>query len=309
MRAAVADAILEAARIDERVVFVGSDLGEGAMAPFAEEFPDRFFMEGVAEQYIMGMAAGLASEGCVPFVMSIATFITRRCLEQITLDVGFEGLPVRIIGNGSGLAYSALGPTHVAVDDIALMRAIGRVRVFAPGDDDEARAMVGQSLSDPGPVYIRLGPSGPPLPQPGPMDRHAPAGGRLLKPGRDVMVIACGVTSAVALDAAEIAARHGVDVAVLHVAQVHPLDLDHFMAEFPAIPLVVTVEEHSVIGGLGSAVAEHLAEHRTGSRLVRMGLPAGVVSTNGTPAEARVRWGLDAGRIAEQILEGLRVAT
>lgn len=307
MRAAVADAILEAARIDERVVFVGSDLGEGAMAPFAEEFPDRFFMEGVAEQYIMGMAAGLASEGCVPFVMSIATFITRRCLEQITLDVGFEGLPVRIIGNGSGLAYSALGPTHVAVDDIALMRAIGRIRVFAPGDDDEARALVGQSLSEPGPVYLRLGPSGPPLPHP--MDRLAPAGGRVLKPGRDVLVISCGVMSAVALAAAEIAARHGADVAVLHVAQVHPLELDHLISELPATPLVVTVEEHSVIGGLGSAVAEHLAEHGAGSRLVRVGLPAGVISTNGTPAKARARWGLDAERVAEHILEGWRIAT
>ena len=134
MRKTSLDTVYEMARNDPRVVFIGSDLGAGTLDQFKEEMPERFFMEGVTEQNIIGMAAGLAMEGYIPYVNTIATFITRRCFEQVAVDLCLHNLPVRLIGNGGGLVYAPLGPTHLAVEDMAIMRSLPNMTVVAPVD-------------------------------------------------------------------------------------------------------------------------------------------------------------------------------
>ena len=140
-----------------KVVFIGSDLGAGVMHDFKKKFPDRFFMEGISEQHIIGLAAGLASEGFTPYVNTIATFLTRRCFEQNMIDLCLHNLPVRLIGNGGGLVYSPLGPTHQAIEDIAIMNTMPNMSIFAVCDSNEMRQLIKQSQNYKGPMYIRLG--------------------------------------------------------------------------------------------------------------------------------------------------------
>ena len=157
MRKQVLKSITELAARDERVVFIGSDLSPGVMSDFRERFPDRFFMEGVSEQHIIGMAAGLAMEGFIPYVNTIATFLTRRCYEQIAMDVCLHNLPVRLVANGGGMVYAPLGPTHEAIDDFALMRALPNMTVTAPVDVNEMAALVNAAWNTRGPfTYVWL---------------------------------------------------------------------------------------------------------------------------------------------------------
>ena len=160
MRKTCLDTVYEMAKKNKKVVFVGSDLGAGVLADFKEEIPDRFFMEGVSEQYITGMCAGLALEGFIPYFNTIATFITRRNFEQNIIDLGLHNLPVRLIGNGGGLAYSPLGPTHQAIEDIAIMRTIPKMTIIAPCDANEMKILMPQTIKIKGPVYIRLAKGG-----------------------------------------------------------------------------------------------------------------------------------------------------
>ena len=157
MRQTCLDMVFELAKTDPRVFYIGSDLGVGTLDEFKAEIPDRFFMEGISEANIIGMAAGLAMEGKIPYVNTIATFITRRCYEQVVLDLCLHDVPVRLIGNGGGLVYAPLGPTHEAIEDLALFRAIPNMTIVAPADADEMRRLMPQTLDYPGPIYIRLG--------------------------------------------------------------------------------------------------------------------------------------------------------
>src|SRR5580693_31690 len=152
MRQTALDMVTELARRDARVVFIGSDLGAGAMDVFRAEMPDRFFMEGVSEQSIIGMAAGLAMEGFIPFVNTIATFLTRRCFEQVAVDLCLHNLPVRLIANGGGVVYAPLGPTHLAIEDMAILRTLPNMTVVAPSDAEEMRRTVAATMEVPGPV-------------------------------------------------------------------------------------------------------------------------------------------------------------
>src|SRR6266566_6388611 len=160
MRKTCLDMVYELARKDKRIFFMGSDLGIGTLKAFKAEMPDRFFMEGVSEANIVGMAAGLALEGKIVYVNTIATFITRRCFEQVVLDVGLHNANVRLIASGGGVAYAPLGPTHLAIDDLAIMRTIPNMTVVAPCDADEMRRLMPLTLAHDGPIYIRLGKGG-----------------------------------------------------------------------------------------------------------------------------------------------------
>ena len=259
MRQTCLRVIHELARRDPRVVFIGSDLGEGTLAAFREEMPERFFMEGVSEANIIGMAAGLALEGFVPYVNTIATFLTRRCFEQTVLDVCLHQVPVRLIGNGGGLVYAPLGPTHDAIEDIAIMRAIPNMTVVAPADAVEMARLLPATLGWPGPVYVRLAKGNDPVVT----GAHPVAGlGKAVRvrEGGAALLVTTGVGLQIALAAAESLAVTGLETAVLHCPTVKPLDTDSLLAAARGAPIVVTVEEHSVIGGLGSAVAETLLE-------------------------------------------------
>src|SRR5579864_8341267 len=163
MRPACIDMVFELAKRDPRVAYIGSDLSPDLTERMNKEMPGRAFMEGVSEQHVVGMAAGLAMEGFIPFVHTIATFITRRCFEQVAVDLCLHNLPVRLIANGGGMVYAPLGPTHLAIEDMAILRALPNMTVVAPVDAEEMKRFVPQTLDWPGPIYIRLAKGGDPV--------------------------------------------------------------------------------------------------------------------------------------------------
>jgi len=244
------------------------------MKKFQSDVPDRFFMEGVSEAYVVGMAAGLAMSGFIPYVNTIATFLTRRCFEQVSIDLGLANANVRLIAGGGGLVYAPLGPTHLAIDDVALMRAIPNMTIIVPCDADEiARAMLASETHE-GPIYLRVAKGGEEV-----VSREE-AGFRigeaivLRQPG-GVLFVASGVLVKTALLAAEALATGGVSAGVINVHTIKPLDEERLLENIARSRVVITLEEHLVNGGLGSAVAELFAEHGCGDkrRFKRLGLP------------------------------------
>jgi transketolase len=251
----------ELAKRDSRIVFIGSDLSPGLLGAMKEEMPERHYMEGVMEANVIGMAAGMAIDGYMPFVNTIATFITRRCYEQVALDLCLHDLPVRLIANGGGVVYAPLGPTHLAVEDIAIMRALPNMTVTAVADAEEMKRLMRATLDWPHPIYIRLGKGGDPIVS---KEANGFEIGKaiVMKPaesdGGHPLLISCGVMTAHALAAAEILAAQGLAAEVIHVHTIKPLDGELLLARIARARLVVTVEEHSRIGGLGSAVSDLL---------------------------------------------------
>lgn len=274
MRKTCLDMVYRLAKDDPRIFFIGSDLGFGTLKQFKDEIPDRFFMEGVSEANIIGMAAGLALEGKIPYVNTIATFITRRCFEQIVLDLCLHNVNVRLIGNGGGLVYAPLGPTHLAIEDMAILRAIPHITILAPADAEEMRRLMPCTVDHPGPVYIRLAKGGDPIVT----NARIPfVIGKTftMRHGTDALVISTGIGLRLALEAHDTLATSGIQAAVLHVPTVKPLDQEAILDLASTVPVIVTVEEHTRIGGLGSAVAETLAEagFDKPKRFKRIGIP------------------------------------
>lgn len=277
MRQTCINMVHELARQDPRVVFIGSDLSPGLLGSMKSEMPDRYYMEGVMEANIIGMAAGMAMDGFTPFVNTIATFITRRCYEQVAIDLCLHDLPVRLIANGGGLVYAPLGPTHLAVEDIAIIRALPNMTVTAVADADEMKRLMHATLDWPHPIYIRLGKGGDPV------ISKAANGFALGKAivmrraeGRGhPLLISCGVMTARTLEAADLLAATGIAVEVIHVHTLKPLDAELIPARAAIAGAVITIEEHSRIGGLSSAVSDLLDEYAKGSRpaITRIALP------------------------------------
>jgi transketolase len=306
MRQAAADCVFEMARSDERVVFVGSDLGVGAMEAMRREIPDRFYMEGVSEQYLIGMAAGLSAAGFIPFVNSIGTFLTRRCYEQIAIDLCLDNLGVRLLGNGGGLVYASLGPTHIATEDLAIMRALPNMTVVAPCDREEAVALLHQSINWPGPMYFRLGGADP---RPISNKSGTPQLGKAvrMRTGADVILIATGTMTERAVSAAQVLGEMGISAGVLHFHTIKPLDGEQLRTASSAVQLAVVVEEHMPAGGLASAVLENLAESgMLPRRFLRLGLEDTFISQYGSQNEILHACNLDAFGIARRVEQALR---
>lgn len=266
--------VYELAKNDERIFFIGSDLGAGTLQQFKSEMPERFFMEGVSEANMIGMAAGLALEGKIVYANTIATFLTRRCFEQVALDLCLHDVRVRLIGNGGGLVYAPLGPTHLAFEDLAIFRALPRMTILAPADADEMRRMMPMTVEHSGPIYIRIAKGGDPIvsSQNGSFEIGKAYS---MRQGHDALIVTTGVMLKRALDAADLLHAVGLEVSILHVPTVKPLDETTVLDAAADVPAIVTVEEHSIIGGLGSAVAELLAEANfsPSKRFKRIGIP------------------------------------
>jgi len=231
-------------------------------------------MEGISEANIIGIAAGLAMEGKIPYVNTIATFLTRRCFEQVVIDLCLHNVNVRLLGNGGGLVYAPLGPTHEAIDDIAIMRTIPNMTIVAPADADEMRRLMVQTIDYQGPIYIRIAKGFDPIVT---SDQILFKIGKALqmREGEDALVITTGITLKNGLEAADQLKVQGVDISVLHVPTIKPLDTKMILDCTAKVPIVVTIEEHSIIGGIGSAVAETLAEADFPSpkQFKRIGIP------------------------------------
>ncbi len=307
MRKTCLDFVYELAKQDDRVVFIGSDLGAGTLDQFRDEMPDRFFMEGVSEQNLIGMAAGLAMEGYIPYVNTIATFITRRCYEQVAVDLCLHNLPVKLIANGGGLVYAPLGPTHLAIEDIAIMRALPRMTIFAPCDKDEMARLVPQTLDMEGPCYIRFAKGGDEI-----VSREANGfeiGKAIpMRQGGKVLVVGTGIATTRALHAAKELSGEGIECSVLHMHTVKPLDEDAILSRLDGADLLVTVEEHTLVGGLGSAVGDLLLEKapKYSGRLLRLGIPDRFADKYGTQDELLEYYGLQGPQIAQRIKDALK---
>ncbi|HXT74125.1 MAG TPA: transketolase C-terminal domain-containing protein [Candidatus Angelobacter sp.] len=274
MRSAFVRSLMVLAEEDKRVCLVTGDLGFGVVEPFAAKFPGQFVNAGVAEQNMTGIAAGMALCGKVVFTYSIANFPTLRCLEQIRNDCCYHNANVKIVSVGGGLAYGALGASHHATEDIAVMRALPEITVVAPGDPIEAEMATRALVARAGPAYLRLGRSGEPLVYSGDVNFQIGKAIRITD-GDDVTLIATGTMLHATTQAATQLAREGIAARVLSMHTIKPLDVDAVFEAARGTRAIITVEEHSIIGGLGSAVAEVLAESAgCHVRFKRMGLPS-----------------------------------
>src|SRR5678815_5651966 len=225
MRQTCLNMVYDLAKRDERVVFVGSDLSPGLLADMKRDMPERWYMEGITEQNLIGMSAGLAKEGYIPYSNTIATFITRRCYEQVAVDLCLHDLPVRLLANGGGLVYAPLGPTHLATEDIAIMRALPNMTVTAVCDAPEMVRLMQATPDWPDPIYIRIAKGGDPVvsrPEAGFAIGTAISMRRAR--GARIAIMATGVMTTNCLAAAEILARDGIDATVLHFHTIKPLD-------------------------------------------------------------------------------------
>lgn len=293
IRRVYGEALLAAAQADPRIVALSADLTSATETDlFRDTLPGRFFQVGIAEANMIGLAGGMARQGDVPFVHSFSVFATRRCFDQIAMQAAYPNLPVKIVGFIPGLT-TMLGPSHQAIDDVALMRALPNMTVIEPADMRQVAAAVRAAAAHPGPVYLRLRrPDGPP---PDPLPQLPLVRGRLdlLREGRDGVIFASGVLCAAAESAAERLAAEGLSVAVANVSTLKPLDDEQVIALARRCGTVVTAENHSIIGGLGSAVAERLLEAGVHVGFQRVGVQDCFAEGGSTPYLLK-RYGLDA---------------
>ena len=301
IRDAFARTLLDLAVEDERVVALCNDsLGSSKLGGFQDRFPERVFNVGIAEQDLVGIAAGLANGGKKPFACAASCFLTGRALEQIKVDIAYSEADVTLCGMSAGVAYGPLGPTHHSIEDLAWLRAIAGLTVVVPADGAEAAHAVRAAATHPGPVYLRMGR----LPvrvvhEPGHVFEIGRAG--RLREGGDVTLIANGVMVERALEAAEELSGHGVEARVLNMATLRPLDQDAVVAAARETGAIVTVEEHTVHGGLGGAVAEAVvATHPVPMKI--LGFP-GVFAPTGSASFILEHFGLTPGGIRDAALE------
>ncbi len=308
MRKTCIDMIHVLAKRDPRVVFIGSDLSPGLLGDMKAEMPSRHYMEGVAEMNVVGIAAGMALDGYMPYVNTIATFLTRRCYEQVALDVCLHHLPVRLVANGGGVVYAPLGPTHLAVEDFAIMCALPNMTVVAVSDHEEMKRFMDQSLHWPDPIYIRLGKGGDPVIS-DPDKPFAIGKGIMVREDLSprVLIVSTGVMSARCLEAAGLLAARGCGADVLHMHTVKPLDRELLIERSARVEAVISVEEHTVIGGLGSAVIDCLvgASLPRLPKMKKLGLPDMFMTNYGVQDDLLEIHGLQPPSIAQSVLDFL----
>jgi transketolase len=265
-RTAFADELIQLARVDERIVAVCNDsVGSSNLTAFREEFPDRLINVGIAEQNLVGVGAGLANAGLIPFVCAASPFLTGRSLEQVKADIAYSQHKVILCGMSPGMAYGELGPTHHSVEDLSWLRALPGLDIVVPADRQQTRQALRALADDPRPTFIRVGRFK--VPDVTPADASWSRGRFLeLRDGHDLTLIATGTTVSRALAAAELLAEDGLSSRVLNATWINPLDLaaiDHAAATTSA---VVVAEEANLSGGLGAAVASRIAQLPKGSR-------------------------------------------
>ena len=302
MRTAFVDTLCQLAEYDQRIWLLTADLGYSVLECFAQRFPDRFLNVGVAEQNMTGVAAGLALCGKIVFTYSIANFPTVRCLEQIRNDVCYHRLSVKIVAVGGGLAYGAQGYTHHGVEDLAIMRALPGMVVIAPGDPIETRLATRATADWSGPCYLRLGKASEPTVYDLP-PRFRIGEAILVRDGTDVTLISTGTMLGNTVAAADVLASEGITARVLSMHTVKPLDTRAVLQAARETRALVTVEEHSSVGGLGSAVAQATASLATtggGSPVLAIvALPDNLPQDVGSQQYLRLRYGLSVDSICE----------
>ncbi len=307
MRDALAEAILELGTKDKRVVVLGADTSVSIKTSlFGEQFPERFFNVGIAESNMIGIASGLALAGKIPFVSTYSAFVPGKCLDQIRNAIAYPNLNVKIVSSHGGLTVGPDGASHQTIEDVAVMRAIPHMHVVIPSDAPSARTLILKAAGTPGPFYMRLS-------RPNVATVHeSPSSldigkATVLRDGSDVTIVACGIMVSEALIAAENLAQEGISAEVIDSHTVKPLDTATIGRSAEKTGIVVTAEEHNIIGGLGGAVAEALSESHP-VRIERVGV-RDTFGESGEHAELMVKYGLtskEVGQAARRLVKGRR---
>jgi transketolase len=305
MRDAFVESLMRSAAADPRVMLLTADLGFGVLDGFAHQFPKQYLNVGVAEQNMTGIATGMALDGRIVFTYSIANFPTLRCLEQIRNDACYHDANVKIVAIGGGFSYGPLGMSHHATEDLAILRAIPNLTVIAPADDWEARSATTAVVSTPGTCYLRIDRASAPATA-SPTDVYQVGRARVARPGDDVVLICAGGILASALEAADLLATEQINCRVLSMHTIKPLDIEAIAAAARDTGGIVTVEEHGLVGGLGSAVAEACMDHGLAPRtFYRVALRDGFATAVGSQNYLRARYAIDAVSIARQTARAL----
>lgn len=286
------------------IVGLSADLAKSTkIGEFAQKFPHRFFNAGIAEQNMFGMAAGLARAGLVPFVSTMAVFTTMRAAEQVRTDICYQNLGVKIIATHGGISFGQAGTTHHCTEDISIMRAMANMTVVVPADGIECANAVRACVDRPGPIYIRIGRGFEPSCYT--TDDYGFEIGKAveMRPGKDITLICCGITVLQALEAARILEEHdGISVCVINMHTIKPIDAEIIRKAVRETRRIITFEDHNVLGGLGSAVSEVIAEYGKGCAFTRVGIPD-CFSLVGYPEDLYNHYKLDTDGIIEKVRE------
>ncbi|MBL7147615.1 MAG: 1-deoxy-D-xylulose-5-phosphate synthase [Nanoarchaeota archaeon] len=271
MRNTFINNLQDLAEKNSKIMLLTGDLGFSVLEKFQKQFPDRFLNMGVAESNMVGAASGLALCGMKPYIYSIVPFVTMRCYEQIRNDICYQNVDVKIVGVGGGIVYGNLGPTHHSREDIAIMRALPNMTVVCPADPIETKLIVEESVKFNGPLYIRLGKGKDPV-----VHKKNPnieiGKGVMINDGKDITIIATGNILSTAVASADMLSKKGLSVRLISMHTVKPLDKEMILNASNETKAIFTLEEHSIIGGLGSAVSEVLAENDSKILFRRIGL-------------------------------------
>ncbi len=302
MRNAFADELTKLASKDQNIILLTGDMGNRLFDTYKDQYPERFHNCGIAEANMTSMAAGMSMCGLKPVTYTIAPFNTLRCLEQIKLDICYHNLHVIIVGVGGGLSYAGLGATHHSCEDIAILRVLPNIAILCPGDAIEVRLALRAAFDYGGPVYIRLGKKNEPV-----IHKSEPefeiGKGIIVSEGKGVCILSTGNTLPIALETSEILEKNRIVPQVVSMHTVKPLNTEFLAKLFNRFELVTTIEEHSLIGGLGSSIAEWLSDQiPPRGRLCRIGITDQFIHNSGNQDNARNICGLSPIKIADKIL-------
>ena len=304
-REAYGEALLELGRNRSNIVALDADLsGSTKTGKFAKEFPERFFNMGIAEQDMIGTAAGLALSGKVPFASTFAVFETGRAWDQIRLTVCYSNTNVKLVATHGGITVGEDGASHQALEDITLMRALPNMNVIVPADAAETTSVINAVADFKGPVYVRLGRAKVPHVMPDDYD-FTLGKAHVFNIGKDVNIVAAGIMVSIAKEAAALLLKEGIDTGVINMSSIKPLDEESLLKAARASRLIVTAEEHSTIGGLGGAVCEFLSENHP-LPVKRIGIPD-AFGCSGNADELLKYHGLTAENIIDTIMKSIKI--
>ena len=301
MRKTALDTIYQIAKSHNNIVFIGSDLGVNVMNDFKNDFKDRFFMEGISEQAIIGLASGMALEGYVPFVNTIGTFFVRRALEQIIIDVALHNLKVRFIGNGGGGVYAPLGPTHISFEDLSILRTIPNMTVVVPADANEMKMLIIDSNRIHGPVYFRVAKGGDPLITNKINNNKIKIGKALeLTEQKKNMIFSTGILTNTAIEIS----RELNDCGVTHFSTIKPLDKNYISKIIDKVDKIFVIEENTISGGFGSSILEYIsiAHKKHLSKISIYGIDDKFPDRYGNQKTLLDRWGLSYKKLKKKIM-------
>jgi len=300
MRTAFIHTLIESAKENDKIFLLTGDLGFSVFEEFIQKYPERYFNLGVAEANMVSVATGLSLVGFTPFVYSIASFMTLRPYEQIVRDAAQHNANVKIVGIGAGFSYSHAGPSHHAIEDIAIMRSIPNMTILCPADPAETIWATKEAIKTQGPVYIRLGKVGEPILFPNCGYRKV-GPGVVIKEGRKICIVATGTILKEAIDALVMLHNKNIEPTLVYMPTMKPFDAALIKKLAKNHQIIVSLEEHRTINGLGSAVADTLASVGTTSKLVKLGIGDMFLSRPGTQTFLRKQVGINAENIVRTI--------